>query len=56
VLVLEGRVELSIGGKKVPASAGQSVLMPANIPHGLHAVDPFKMLLVMIREPAPKPA
>jgi quercetin dioxygenase-like cupin family protein len=51
VLVLEGQVELTIGGKKVLAAAGQTVLMPARISHALHAVEPFKMLLVMIREP-----
>jgi len=25
------------------------LIMPANIPHALHATDRFKMLLVMIR-------
>ena len=50
VLVLEGRAELTIGGKKVPAAAGESVLMPANVPHALHAPQAFKMLLVMVRE------
>ena len=27
------------------------ILMPANIPHALKAVERFKMLLTMIREP-----
>lgn len=49
VQVLDGRVELIIGGKPVPASAGELVLMPANVPHGLKAVEKFKMLLIMIR-------
>ena len=44
VQILDGEAELVIGGEKVPASAGQTVLMPADIP--------FKMLLVMIREVA----
>jgi quercetin dioxygenase-like cupin family protein len=30
-------------------AAGQMIIMPANKPHSLKAVKPFKMLLVMIR-------
>jgi quercetin dioxygenase-like cupin family protein len=48
--ILDGDAELTIGGKKVAARAGQAVLMPANVPHALHATTPFKMLLVMVRE------
>ena len=50
VQVLDGKVELTIGGKAVRASAGEAVLMPADIPHALRAVEKFKMLLVMVRE------
>jgi quercetin dioxygenase-like cupin family protein len=50
VEILDGEAELTIGGKKVAARAGQAVLMPANIPHALSATTPFKMLLVMVRE------
>ena len=49
VQVLDGKVELTIGGKSVPAAAGQTVLMPANVPHAVHAAERFKMLLVMVR-------
>jgi quercetin dioxygenase-like cupin family protein len=52
VQVLAGSVELTIGGAKVRAAAGEAVVMPANVPHALHAPEPFKMLLTMIREPA----
>jgi quercetin dioxygenase-like cupin family protein len=52
VQVLDGDVELVIGGKKVPAQAGQTVLMPAGIPHAVNAITKFKMLLIMVREPA----
>ena len=51
VYVVDGRVELSIGGQTVPASAGQLVRMPANVPHAVKAVERFKMLLTMVREP-----
>ena len=49
VQVLDGRAELTIGGDRVKAGAGETVLMPANVPHSLHAPEPFKMLLTMIR-------
>jgi len=51
VQVLDGEVELVIGGKSVPATIGQAVLMPANVPHAVNAKTRFKMLLTMIREP-----
>lgn len=49
VHVLEGEVELTIGGKAVVARAGQIVLMPANVPHAVKATARFKMLLTMLR-------
>ena len=49
VLVLEGEVRLRIGGQDVPASPGQLVTMPANVPHAVAAAGPFKMLLVMLK-------
>lgn len=49
VQILEGQAELTIGGQKVCPKAGECVLMPANIPHAVNAVERFKMLLTMIR-------
>lgn len=49
VQVLDGTAEVVIGGKPVVTSAGQTVLMPADISHSLNAPERFKMLLVMIR-------
>ncbi|QDR79166.1 cupin domain-containing protein [Sporomusa termitida] len=48
VYILDGRADISIGGEKITATAGQVVVMPANIPHGLEAVENFKMLLVVV--------
>ena len=50
VYILDGTAEISIGGKPQTASAGEMLIMPANITHALQALAPFKMLLVMIRE------
>lgn len=55
VQVVQGAVELTIGGEAVTATAGQAVVMPAEVPHSVRATAPLKMLLVMIREPAPEP-
>jgi len=49
VQILDGEVEITIGGKPIKAGAGQTVLMPANVPHALQSISRFKMLLTMIR-------
>ena len=49
VHIVEGTAEVTIAGEPVKASAGQIVLMPANVPHALKALEPFKMLLIMLR-------
>ena len=50
VQVLDGEVLLTIGGREVPAKTGQVVVMPADIPHSVHAATPFKMLLVVVKK------
>lgn len=49
VQIVDGSAVLIIGGKDVNASAGQIVVMPANVPHAVQAKERFKMLLIMIR-------
>ena len=49
VQVLDGEGELVVGGKSVRVNVGDTVLMPANVPHAVNAVRRFKMLLTMIR-------
>ena len=49
VQVLDGETELTIGGKKLNATSGQMVVMPANVPHAVQARQKFKMLLTMLR-------
>jgi quercetin dioxygenase-like cupin family protein len=53
VQILDGSAQITIGEKTVPVSEGESLLMPADIPHGLDATERFKMLLTMIREKKP---
>jgi len=49
VVILDGKVEMTISGKPLVAKAGEMVIMPAGEPHALRALTPFKMALVMIR-------
>ena len=53
VMTLNGALTLTIGGKQVRAAPDTIVLMPANLPHAVHASEPSRMLLIMLREPTP---
>ena len=46
--VLEGQAKVTIGGKPMTVNAGEVVVMPANIPHGVDAEQDFKMLLTVV--------
>lgn len=48
VYVIEGRADVTIGGKGHSVRAGEAIVMPAGQPHSLKANDKFKMLLVTI--------
>jgi quercetin dioxygenase-like cupin family protein len=50
VSVLDGEVEIKIGGEHHILKTGEAIIMPANIPHALKGIEKFKMMLVMIRE------
>ena len=49
VYVFDGEAEVTVAGKPVNVKQGGMVVMPANKPHALHALERFKMLLVMIK-------
>ncbi|MDD1764368.1 MAG: cupin domain-containing protein [Methanobacteriaceae archaeon] len=49
VQVIDGRAEITISGNKNLVDEGDMIIMPANDPHALHAVEKFKMVLTMIR-------
>ena len=50
VYLLEGEAEIRIDGKPYSVKEGEMIIMPANKPHALKALQKFKMLLIMIRE------
>ncbi len=49
VCVLDGVAEITISGNPVTVKEGEMLVMPADEPHGLKAVERFKMMLTMIR-------
>jgi quercetin dioxygenase-like cupin family protein len=49
VQVIEGQAEITIAGNRLDLGQGQLVIMPANKPHAVKAVEKFKMMLTMIR-------
>lgn len=49
VQVVDGEAEITISGAAHTVRGGEIIIMPANKPHSLKAVERFKMLLVMIR-------
>jgi len=46
---VEGEADVRIGATTHRLQEGQTVLIPATVPHAVDPVTPFKMLLVMIR-------
>ncbi|MBI3166308.1 MAG: cupin domain-containing protein [Chloroflexi bacterium] len=49
VHVIEGDAEVTISGTPYQLKTGDAIIMPANEPHALKAIQKFKMLLTMIR-------
>jgi quercetin dioxygenase-like cupin family protein len=49
VNVLDGEAEIVISGNPNRLKAGDFIIMPANEPHSLKAIEKFKMMLTMIR-------
>lgn len=49
VHIIDGSAEITIDGKPHNVKKGESIILPANIPHALKANEAFKMILVMIK-------
>lgn len=47
VTVLEGKGKFTIGGKEHILEAGQTIIMPKDIPHSVFGEEKFKMILVV---------
>lgn len=49
VEVVEGEAEIVIDGNVHRVGTGEVIIMPAQKPHSVRALDKFKMVLIMIR-------
>jgi quercetin dioxygenase-like cupin family protein len=49
VYILDGKAEVRISGTPHLLAQGEMIIMPANAPHALSAIERFKMALIMIR-------
>lgn len=49
VQIVDGKAIITIGGEENTVQKGEMIIMPANVPHALHAVEKYKMILTMIR-------
>lgn len=49
VSIVDGKADVKIDGQSHVLEAGENIIMPANIPHSLHALEKFKMVLTMIK-------
>ena len=49
IFVIDGEAEVEIAGRAYTVRTGETITLPANIPHAVKAATRFKMLLTMIR-------
>lgn len=52
VNVLSGVAQITIDTTEYEVKAGESIVMPANVPHALYAKEAFQMLLVVVKPEA----
>ena len=50
VYVLDGKAQIFIDKKLNELNKGEMIIMPADKPHSLKAVERFKMLLVLVKK------
>lgn len=48
VTVLEGTGRFTVGGRPHTLKAGETLVMPAKVPHSVFAPEPFKWLLTVV--------
>lgn len=49
VNIVDGKADIIINGVSNVLETGDIIIMPANIPHALKAVEKFKMVLTMLK-------
>ncbi|KZX15631.1 cupin domain protein [Methanobrevibacter cuticularis] len=49
VQIIDGEAKITISEKENIVKKDQMIIMPANEPHSLMAIKPFKMILILIK-------
>lgn len=49
VFMVDGKADIIIDGVSNILKTGESIILPANVPHALNAIEKFKMLLTMLK-------
>ena len=49
VYIVDGEAEVVIAGHSIRVEKDQAIIMPANKPHAVNAIERFKMLLAMVK-------
>lgn len=50
---LGGEAEITIGDTAHVLASGRALHLPADVPHAVRALSPFKMMLVMLKQSKP---
>ena len=48
VYILDGSAQITIGSEKFIVNENEVIVMPANVPHALFAIQQFKMILTVV--------
>ena len=48
--IIDGRMDIIVSGTPHTQEAGQTFITAANAPHAVNAVEPFKMIITMIKD------
>ena len=48
VYVIDGQAEITVGDEKFSVKAGETIVMPAEIPHAVYAPERMKFMLTVV--------
>jgi len=48
VYVIDGQAEITIGDERFSVKAGETILMPADVPHAVAAAEQMKFMLTVV--------
>ena len=50
VHIIDGKAQVNISGQPHQLQEGEMIIMPADKPHSLQAIECFKMMLIMVKK------